>query len=89
MVFLIVAASFGLEKLTRTRYEIHAQKVTEITEEERLRLQKNRKKIDLREEYFKLKSKGNEDWESVRVPRPKGLPEWGVPPPESPNSRKT
>lgn len=70
LVLLIVAASFGLEKLTRTRYEVHARKVTEVinhfllltqvnictldklTEEERLRLHKNRKKIDLREEYF-------------------------------------
>lgn len=29
-VLLIVAASFGLEKLTRTRYEVHAMKVSEV-----------------------------------------------------------
>ncbi|KAF8498358.1 cytochrome c oxidase assembly protein COX16-domain-containing protein [Gautieria morchelliformis] len=79
-VLLIVAASFGLQNLTQTRYELQARRVHEVSEEEQLKLKKNRKKIDLREEYFKLRAKPNEDWESVRVPRPEGLPEWGVPP---------
>ncbi|GJJ12043.1 hypothetical protein Clacol_006284 [Clathrus columnatus] len=87
-VLLIVAASFGLETLTRTRYEVYAQKVSEVSEEERLKLQKNRKKIDLREEYFRLKAKGNEEWDSIRIPRPKGVPEWGVPPTESSITKK-
>ncbi|KAF8522162.1 cytochrome c oxidase assembly protein COX16-domain-containing protein [Hysterangium stoloniferum] len=79
-VLLIVAASFGLEKLTQTRYDLQASKVHEMTEEDQLKLKKNRKKIDLREEYFKLQAQPGEDWEPIRIPRPKGVPEWGVPP---------
>ena len=32
----------------------------------------------------KLSGAADEDWEQVRIPRPAGLPEWGVPPPEPP-----
>ena len=28
----------------------------------------------------------NKDWENKRIERPKGLPEWGVPPPEPPST---
>ena len=32
----------------------------------------------------RLSAAPNENWESKRIPRPKGLPEWGVPPTEPP-----
>ena len=32
----------------------------------------------------RLSAAQDENWENKRIPRPKGLPEWGVPPPESP-----
>ena len=32
----------------------------------------------------KLNATSEKDWEPKRIERPKGLPEWGVPPPEPP-----
>ncbi|KAI0807976.1 cytochrome c oxidase assembly protein COX16-domain-containing protein [Fomes fomentarius] len=52
--------------------------------EQELGLSQNRRKVDVREEYFKLASAADKDWEPKRIQRPKGLPEWGVPPPEPP-----
>jgi len=46
-------------------------------------LDKHRKQFDIREEYFRLSAKADEDWEPKRIERPKGLPEWGVPPTNS------
>ncbi|KAF8577245.1 hypothetical protein K439DRAFT_565887 [Ramaria rubella] len=88
-VLIIVAASFGLQRLTQTRYDLQARRVSEVSEEEQLKLKKNRKTLDLREEYFKLQAKANEDWDSVRIPRPKGVPEWGVPPDPPADNRET
>ncbi|KAH6902455.1 hypothetical protein BKA70DRAFT_1374617 [Coprinopsis sp. MPI-PUGE-AT-0042] len=70
--------------LVITRYDMHDQKVKQVTKEQELGLDKNRRKVDIREEYFTKK------WEPVRIARPKGTPEWGVPPPEpeSPPSKK-
>ncbi|SPO25227.1 related to ERV1 - mitochondrial biogenesis and regulation of cell cycle [Ustilago trichophora] len=78
----IVGASFGLANLTQTRYDYNATKVQTISKEEELRMKKDRKKIDIREEYFKLQSKEDEldDWEPKRIERPDGVAEWGVAP---------
>lgn len=60
-----------------------------MTKEEELKMNKNRKKIDIREEYFRLKAKDNEsknngdDWENQRVPRLPGQAEWGELPSEN------
>ncbi|KAJ7115530.1 hypothetical protein C8R43DRAFT_1138155 [Mycena crocata] len=56
--------------------------IMQVTKEEELKLDHNRKKFDIREEYFRLSAQPEEDWDMKRVPRPKGTPEWGVPPPE-------
>ncbi|TKY87683.1 hypothetical protein EX895_003264 [Sporisorium graminicola] len=78
----IVGASFGLANLTQTRYDYNATKVQTISKEEELRMKKDRKRIDIREEYFKLQSKEDEldDWEPKRIERPEGVAEWGVAP---------
>ncbi|KAN0060426.1 Flavin-linked sulfhydryl oxidase of the mitochondrial IMS [Thecaphora frezii] len=78
----IVGASFGLSMLTQTRYDYNATKVQTISKEEELRMKKDRKKVDIREEYFRLQSRSDEleDWEPKRIARPEGVPEWGVPP---------
>ncbi|THH12548.1 hypothetical protein EW146_g7590 [Bondarzewia mesenterica] len=100
-VCLIVGASFGLQAFTQTRYELHNQKVTQMSKEQELGLNKDRKKFDIREEYFvsrlvrpllsllsnelgiqKLSATNDNQWEPKRIARPKGLPEWGVPPEE-------
>jgi len=83
-LILIVGASFGLQSFTQTRYDLHDQKVTQVTKEQALGLDKNRKKFDIREEYFKLSSAADDKWEPKRIERPKGVPEWGVPPTEPP-----
>ncbi|CAO1633333.1 unnamed protein product [Jaminaea pallidilutea] len=89
----IVGAAYGLSYLTQTRYDYNATKVSSLSKEEELGMKKDRRRIDLREEYFKL-SQGPggggvggssssddawEDWEPKRVPRPEGTSEWGVP----------
>ncbi|KAH9980907.1 cytochrome c oxidase assembly protein COX16-domain-containing protein [Lactifluus volemus] len=85
-LLVIVGASFGLQAFTQTRYELHSQKVTQMSREQELGLDKNKKKFDVREEYFKLSAASQEEWEPKRIERPKGLPEWGVPPPPPPSS---
>ncbi|KAF9443429.1 hypothetical protein P691DRAFT_713286 [Macrolepiota fuliginosa MF-IS2] len=84
-VLLMVAASYGLTTFTQTRYDLHDQKVKHVTKEQELRLDKNRKKFDIREEYFRLSAAAEENWEPKRIQRPEGLPEWGVPPTEPPS----
>ncbi|CAO1638043.1 unnamed protein product [Parajaminaea phylloscopi] len=83
----IVGAAYGLSYLTQTRYEYNSTKVSSMSKEEELGMKKGRRKIDLREEYFKLSAgpEGGqedawEDWEPKRVPRPAGQEEWGVGP---------
>lgn len=87
-LLIMVAASYGLSTFTQTRYDMHDQKVKQVTKEQELNLDKNRKKFDIREEYFRLSAAANEDWEPKRIRRPKGLPEWGVPPAEPPSKPK-
>ncbi|KAG5635624.1 hypothetical protein H0H81_010585 [Sphagnurus paluster] len=83
-VLIIVAASYGLTTFTQTRYDLQDQKVKQVTKEQELNLDRNRKRFDIREEYFRLSAAAEEDWEPKRIARPKGLPEWGVPPTEPP-----
>ncbi|KAE9410572.1 hypothetical protein BT96DRAFT_382523 [Gymnopus androsaceus JB14] len=83
-ILLMVAASYALTTFTQTRYDLHDQKVKHVTKQEELGLDKDRKKFDIREEYYKLSAQADEDWEPKRIQRPKGLPEWGVAPSEPP-----
>ncbi|KAF7440334.1 Cytochrome oxidase assembly [Pleurotus ostreatus] len=87
-VLLMVGASFMLTPFTQTRYDLQDQRVKQMNKADELRLDQKRKKFDIREEYFRLSAASDDEWESKRIKRPKGLPEWGVPPPESPNSPK-
>ncbi|KIK92805.1 hypothetical protein PAXRUDRAFT_829624 [Paxillus rubicundulus Ve08.2h10] len=80
LVLIVVGASFGLQPLTQTRYDLQAQKVKQLSQEEALRLDKSKKKFDIREEYYKLNAITEQDWEQKRIARPKDVPEWGVPP---------
>ncbi|KAG7085764.1 hypothetical protein E1B28_003305 [Marasmius oreades] len=86
-VLLMVAASYGMSTFTQTRYDLHDQKVKQVSKEQELRLDSNRRKFDIREEYFKLSAEGEKDWEPKRIQRPKGLPEWGIPPTEPPRPK--
>ncbi|KZT69878.1 hypothetical protein DAEQUDRAFT_709686 [Daedalea quercina L-15889] len=86
-VIIIVGASFAMQSFTQTRYDLHDKKVTQVNKEQELGLTKNRKKFDIREEYFRLSATADEEWEPKRIERPKGLPEWGVPPAEPPSKQ--
>lgn len=48
----MVIASFGLSKLTQTRYDLRDEKVHAVSREEELGMKKGRRKFDVREEYF-------------------------------------
>ncbi|KAH9025559.1 hypothetical protein EDB84DRAFT_1504257, partial [Lactarius hengduanensis] len=50
--------------LRPTRYDLHSQKVTQMSREQNW-------KFDVREEYFKLSATSEEDWETERIERPK------------------
>ncbi|KAI5809292.1 cytochrome c oxidase assembly protein COX16-domain-containing protein [Pyronema omphalodes] len=68
----IVAGSFFLTPATALRYEKHDRKVRQLTQEEAMGLDKNRRKLDLNEEYYKLAAKDLDDWDMKRVERLKG-----------------
>ncbi|KLT38774.1 cytochrome c oxidase assembly protein COX16, mitochondrial [Cutaneotrichosporon oleaginosum] len=78
---LVVASSYALQTFTSTRYELNDQKVSAVSKEDELGMSKDRKKVDIREEYYNFfDTTSQDDYEPVRVPRPVGMPEWGAAP---------
>ncbi|GFZ46900.1 Cytochrome c oxidase assembly protein COX16, mitochondrial [Saitozyma sp. JCM 24511] len=51
---LVVASSFALQAFTQTRYDYHGQKVQTLSQAEALGMDKNRKRVDIREEFYRL-----------------------------------
>jgi cytochrome c oxidase assembly protein subunit 16 len=51
-ISVVVIASFGMQNLTQARYDLHDSKVTTMSRAEELGMSKERKKVDLREEYY-------------------------------------
>jgi cytochrome c oxidase assembly protein subunit 16 len=49
---LVVASSYALQAFTSTRYELNDQKVSAVSKEDELGMNKDRKKVDIREEYY-------------------------------------
>ncbi|KAI0464789.1 hypothetical protein LJB42_002414 [Komagataella kurtzmanii] len=75
MIGSVVLGSLLLSNFTAIRYEQRDTKVKELDETEQLRIVNGKKrKVDLKEEYYRLQGmvEENEDWEPVRVPRMKG-----------------
>ncbi|KAK4117683.1 hypothetical protein N656DRAFT_54383 [Canariomyces notabilis] len=66
---VIVAASFVLTPATAVRYERHDRKVRQMTREEELGVGKGGRKVDIREEYYRLAAKDLDNWEQKRVKR--------------------
>ncbi|KXX79245.1 Cytochrome c oxidase assembly protein cox16, mitochondrial, partial [Madurella mycetomatis] len=66
---VIVAASFVLTPATAIRYERHDRKVRQMTREEELGVGKGGRKVDIREEYYRLAAKDLDNWEQKRVKR--------------------
>ncbi|BFZ63721.1 Cytochrome oxidase assembly [Saitoella coloradoensis] len=73
MMGMIVIGSYVLSFATQERYNVSDRRVSQMSNEEELGLKKDRRKIDLKEEYYKLEAKGlasdQGDWEQVRVQR--------------------
>ncbi|GAB1311664.1 Cytochrome oxidase assembly [Madurella fahalii] len=68
-ISVIVAASFVLTPATAIRYERHDRKVRQMTREEELGVGKGGRKVDIREEYYRLAAKDLDNWEQKRVKR--------------------
>ena len=49
---LVVVSSYALQTFTQTRYDLNDQKVQAVSKEEELGMSKDRKKVDIREEYY-------------------------------------
>ncbi|MCJ1373651.1 Cytochrome oxidase assembly [Loxospora ochrophaea] len=71
----MVAGSFFLTPATALRYEKHDRKVRQMSKEEELGIGKDRRRIDMNEEYYRLAAKDLDDWENKRVKRFKGEPD--------------
>jgi len=71
----ILAGSFFLTPATALRYERHDRKIQRISQEEAMGLGRNKRKVDLNEEYYRLAAKDLDDWEQKRIKRFKGEPD--------------
>lgn len=49
---LVVFSSFALTTFTQTRYDLNDTKTRSVSKEEELGMSKDRKRIDIREEYY-------------------------------------
>jgi len=65
----MVAGSFFLTPATAIRYEKHDRRMRRLSKEEELGIGKDRRKVDMREEYYRLAAKDLDDWEQKRVKR--------------------
>ncbi|KAM0326198.1 hypothetical protein ACHAQA_006795 [Verticillium albo-atrum] len=68
-IAIMVAGSFVLTPATAIRYEKHDRKVRQLTKEEELGLRKSARRVDMREEYYRLQAKDIDNWEQKRVKR--------------------
>ncbi|KAF1921016.1 cytochrome c oxidase assembly protein COX16, mitochondrial [Ampelomyces quisqualis] len=71
----IVAGSFMLTPATALRYERYDRKNQQITREEAMGLTQERKKVNMKDEYYRLQAKDLDDWEQRRVKRLPGEPD--------------
>ncbi|KXL46684.1 hypothetical protein M433DRAFT_143050 [Acidomyces richmondensis BFW] len=71
----MVLGSFFLTPATALRYERHDRKVQQVTEQEKLGMSKEKRKIDLRDEYYRLAAKDLDKWEQKRIKRLPGEPD--------------
>ncbi|EGS22967.1 cytochrome c oxidase-like protein [Thermochaetoides thermophila DSM 1495] len=72
---VIIGGSFVLTPATAVRYERYDRKVRQMTREEELGIGKSGRKVDIREEYYRLAYKDLDNWEQKRVKRLPGEPD--------------
>ncbi|KAF2267882.1 cytochrome c oxidase assembly protein COX16, mitochondrial [Lojkania enalia] len=65
----IVAGSFFLTPATALRYERFDRKNQQMSQQEAMGIGQNRRKVDMKEEYYRLQAKDLENWEQRRVKR--------------------
>ncbi|PTB64689.1 hypothetical protein BBK36DRAFT_1164477 [Trichoderma citrinoviride] len=68
-IAVIVAGSFVLTPATAIRYEKHDRKVRQLTKEEELNVRRAARKVDMKEEYYRLAGRDLDNWEQKRVER--------------------
>ncbi|KAJ8124199.1 hypothetical protein ONZ43_g21 [Nemania bipapillata] len=68
-ISIIVAGSFVLTPATAIRYERHDRKVRQLTRDEELGVGKGGRKVNIKDEYYRLAAKDLDDWEQKRVKR--------------------
>ncbi|PNP48843.1 cytochrome c oxidase assembly protein COX16, mitochondrial [Trichoderma gamsii] len=66
---VIVAGSFVLTPATAIRYEKHDRRVRQMTKEEELNVRRGARKVDMKEEYYRLAGRDLDNWEQQRVKR--------------------
>ncbi|TAQ86631.1 hypothetical protein B7494_g5045 [Chlorociboria aeruginascens] len=65
----MVAGSFFLTPATAVRYEKHDRRVRRMSKDEELGIGKDRRRVNMKEEYYKLAAKDLDDWEQKRIKR--------------------
>ncbi|CUS07793.1 unnamed protein product [Tuber aestivum] len=71
----ILAGSFFLAPVTALRYERHDRKVQRLSQEEAMGVGRNKRKVDMNEEYYRLSAKDLDNWEQKRIKRFEGEPD--------------
>ncbi|KAI1825008.1 cytochrome c oxidase assembly protein COX16-domain-containing protein [Xylaria intraflava] len=66
---IIVAGSFVLTPATAVRYERYDRRVRQVTRDEELGFKKGGRKVNMKDEYYRLAAKDLDDWEQKRVKR--------------------
>ncbi|KAF2431254.1 cytochrome c oxidase assembly protein COX16, mitochondrial [Tothia fuscella] len=74
-ITIMVAGSFFLTPAAAIRYERYDKKVKRASKEEILSLGTNKRKVDPKEEYYRLAAKDIDNWEQRRVKRLPGEPD--------------
>ncbi|OAQ59902.1 cytochrome c oxidase assembly protein COX16 [Pochonia chlamydosporia 170] len=68
-IAVVIAGSFVLTPATAIRYERHDRKVRQMTKEEELGVRRAARKVDMKEEYYRLAGRDLDNWEQKRVER--------------------
>ncbi|CAD6443789.1 c4db6342-98d9-4f5f-bfa1-2fc39a2a0af0 [Sclerotinia trifoliorum] len=68
-ILTMVAGSFFLTPATAVRYEKHDKRVKRLSKDEELGIGKTGRRVDMKEEYYRLAAKDLDDWEQKRVKR--------------------
>ncbi|KOS20888.1 Cytochrome c oxidase assembly protein COX16 [Escovopsis weberi] len=68
-VAVIIAGSFVLTPATAIRYEKHDRRVRRMSREEELGMRRGARKVDMKDEYYRLAGRDLDNWEQKRVER--------------------